>query len=207
MRSGEPRLRQIDSVVFDIGRVLVQLDYAHILEYFDRHGVDTRSIERLLEQIELAAYERGDFDGQELLQRIARLGDGGMAPEELRRQWLGMFVPDPSMIGLARGIAAQRRVFLLSNIGDLHWDFLEREIGIESLGHGALPSFRARACKPDPAIYRRAEDLFDLDPARTVFIDDLLPNVDTARQRGWQTIHHLDYPSTRERLQQLGVVD
>jgi FMN phosphatase YigB (HAD superfamily) len=198
---------QIDSVVFDIGRVLVRLDFAQILAYFSRHGLDTGGIDALLEQIELAAYERGEFDGDELLRRIARLGDGGMTVAELHRHWLGMFIPDERMIALARGIAARRRVYLLSNIGDLHWDFLKGAIGVESIGHGALPSFKARAAKPDAAIYRQAEKTFGLEPARTVFIDDLLPNVDTARQRGWRTIHHLDYASTLQRLREMGVAD
>jgi putative hydrolase of the HAD superfamily len=207
VQSREARVAQIESVVFDIGRVLVGLDFTRILGYFSRHGLDTGSIDALLEQIELAAYERGEFDGGELLRRIACLGDGGMTVEALHREWLGMFVPDQEMLALARGIALHRRVYLLSNIGDLHWDFLKREIEVESIGHGALPSFRARAAKPDPAIYRHAEDLFGLEPARTVFVDDLLPNVDTARQRGWKAIHHFDYPSTLQDLRRLGVVD
>jgi len=206
VQSGEARVTQIDSVVFDIGRVLVRLDFTRILDYFSRHGLDPGSMDGLLGQIELAAYERGEFDGDELLRRIARLGDGRMTVQELHREWLGMFIPDEEMLALARGIAAHRRVYLLSNIGDLHWEFLRREIEVESIGHGALPSFRAGASKPDPAIYRHAEKLFGLDPARTVFVDDLVANVDTARQRGWHTIHHLDYPSTLQDLRGLGVV-
>jgi len=207
VQSGEARVTQVESVVFDIGRVLVRLDFRPILAYFTRHGLDTGGMEALLEQIELAAYERGEFDGQELLRRIARLGDGRMDVAELHREWLGMFTPDEEMLALARRIATDRRVYLLSNIGDLHWEFLSREIEVESIGHGALPSFRAGASKPDPAIYRHAERLFGLDPSRTVFIDDLLANVDTARQRGWKAIHHLDYPSTVQDLRSLGVVD
>jgi len=207
VQSGKARVTRVESVVFDIGRVLVRLDFRRILAYFSRHGIDTGGMDALLEQIGLADYERGEFNGQELLERIARLGDGRMDLAELHREWLGMFTPDEEMLSLARGIARHRRVYLLSNIGDLHWDFLDREIAVGSIGHGALPSFRARATKPDPAIYRHAEQLFGLDPAGTVFIDDLLANVDTARQRGWRAIHHLDYASTVQDLRSLGVTD
>jgi FMN phosphatase YigB (HAD superfamily) len=198
-------MQPIDAVVFDIGRVLVRLEFADFLQYLDVHGVPAGQIDELLEKIELSAYERGQFDGKELLRRIAAMGDGSMTVEALRELWLGMFVPDPRMIGFARRVAASRRVYLLSNIGDLHWEFLERETEITSIGHGALPSYRARASKPDPAIYRKAEEMFALAPARTVFIDDLLPNVDTALQRGWQAIHHLGSDSTIERLRELGI--
>jgi len=198
-------LPPIDSVVFDIGRVLVRLEFSHFLRYLDLHGVPAAQIEELLEKIELGAYERGQFDGGELLRRIAAMGDGLMAVEDLRELWLGMFIPDERMIGFARRLAQSRRVYLLSNIGDLHWEFLERETEIPTIGHGALPSYKARSSKPDPAIYRKAEDMFGLVPARTIFIDDLLPNVDTALQRGWRAIHHFDSDSTIQRLRELGI--
>lgn len=205
MRRNPLSAAQIDNVVFDIGRVLVRLDFSRILDYFARHGLEAGSIDPLLEQIELTAYERGEFDGEELLRRIAACGDGRMSIAELREHWLGMFVPEWRMIGLARGLAASRRVFLLSNIGDLHWDFLQREIEVASIGHGALPSFQARACKPDPAIYRKAEQRFGLWPARTVFIDDMPANVDAARRRGWHAIHHRDQDATIRDLRGMGV--
>lgn len=203
---GASRAAQIDSVVFDIGRVLVQLEFSHFLRFLAEHGADTGSIDLMLERIDLVGYERGEFGGDELLRRVASLGSVEMSMDALRQQWLGMFVPEWSMIELARELSRTRRVFLLSNIGDLHWDFLERSIGVNSIGHGALPSFQARACKPDAAIYRKAEELFGLEPARTVFIDDLARNVDAARQRGWRAIHHLDAATTVADLRSLGVV-
>jgi len=204
---GASRVAQIDSVVFDIGRVLVRLEFSRFLRFLAEHGADTDSIDLMLERIDLVGYERGDFDGEELLRRVAALGRDGMPLDALREQWLGMFVPEQSMIDLARDVAKTRRVYLLSNIGDLHWDFLDREIDVSGIGHGALPSFRAKACKPDPAIYRKAEALFGLDPARTVFIDDLMVNVDAARQRGWHAIHHLDPATTLDDLRTLVVIE
>ena len=54
-------------------------------------------------------------------------------------------------------------------------------------------------------IYRKAELMFDLDPAATVFLDDLLPNVIAARECGWHAIHHSDAGLTRSKLRDLGV--
>jgi FMN phosphatase YigB (HAD superfamily) len=201
--AGQPAT--IEAVVFDIGRVLVRLEYAELLALFGRHGIDTARLDDLLMDIDLPGYERGDFDGEELLARIAARGDGAMSLVTLRKHWLGMFVPEQSMIDLARRLAATHRVYLLSNIGDLHWEFLNRRLDIAAIGHGALPSFQAGACKPDPAIYGRAEALFGLSPPRTVFIDDLKANVETARRRGWHGIHHVDPGSTIAGLRRLGV--
>jgi HAD superfamily hydrolase (TIGR01509 family) len=116
-----------------------------------------------------------------------------------------MFELEPAMIELAHRLSERHRVFLLSNIGDLHWAHLSREYRLHAIGHGALPSYVAGVMKPHPAIYAQAERRFALEPAATVFIDDRAANVATARARGWHGIVHQGYPDTLARLQTLGV--
>lgn len=198
-------MSRIDTVIFDVGRVLVHLDFRAILRFLAEHGVDVSHIGELLERIDLAGYERGEFDGEALLARIAALATRPMDRVVMRAHWVDIFVPQAGMLSLARRLAESHRVFILSNVGDLHWAHLDRQYGIASIGHGAMPSFQVRAAKPDPAIYRRAEETFGLEPRRTVFIDDLVANIDTARQRGWRGIHHRDEASTTEDLRALGV--
>lgn len=198
-------MQAIDTVVFDIGRVLVHLEFSRLLKFLSGHGVDVEHVGTLLERMDLTAYERGDFDGDALLQRIAALGRRPMTTDDIRRHWVDVFIPQPPMLALLRALAGTHRVYLLSNIGDLHWEHLDRELGVETLGHGALPSFRARAVKPQPAIYRHAEQLFGLDPARTVLVDDLQPNVEGARRCGWHAILHESHERTADALAALGV--
>jgi HAD superfamily hydrolase (TIGR01509 family) len=59
--------------------------------------------------------------------------------------------------------------------------------------------------KPEPGIYAEAERRFDLEPARTVFIDDLPANIEMARRRGWHGVQHRGYGETVAALAALGV--
>lgn len=195
----------IDTVVFDIGRVLVHLEFERLLGYLSEHGVEVGDIGGLLRRMDLVAYERGEFDGAALLERISSLGRRPMAADVLQAHWVGVFIPQRPMLELVRALTGTHRVYLLSNIGDLHWEYLDRELGVERLGHGALPSFRARAVKPEPAIFRRAEEMFGLEPSRTVLVDDLATNVDGARRCGWQAILHESHERTVGALAALGV--
>jgi HAD superfamily hydrolase (TIGR01509 family) len=124
---------------------------------------------------------------------------------ELRQHWLDIFRPHPDMIQLARQVSARHRVYLLSNIGDLHWEQLLERHGMGGIGHGALTSFHAGVMKPDRAIYARAEQEFDLTPATTVFVDDRPENIEAARARGWHGIVHRSFNDTRQALLRLGV--
>jgi HAD superfamily hydrolase (TIGR01509 family) len=123
----------------------------------------------------------------------------------LRRQWLDMLTAHEDMMQLARQVSAHHGVYLLSNIGDLHWDHLVSRYRLDGIGHGALPSFQAGVMKPDTAIYAQAERKFALGPASTVFIDDREQNIQAARARGWHGIVHRNFHDTREALLRLGV--
>ena len=54
---------------------------------------------------------------------------------------------------------------------------------------GLLISGQDNLIKPDPAIYKLAIQRFDLDPEKTVFIDDKLENVEAAKKLNFHTIH------------------
>lgn len=198
-------MTRIDAVVFDVGRVLVELHFGDFLRFLADHGADVSHVLHVIDRIDLAAHERGEFGGETLLARISALGTRPMDLAEVRRQWLGFFAPAEDMLDLARRLTASHRVFLLSNVGELHWRHLDRHYGLESLGHGALTSFRAGVMKPDPGIYARAERQFALEPAGTVFIDDRPENVEAAQLRGWHGIHHDRYDTTLAALRRLGV--
>lgn len=195
----------VTSIVFDIGWVLVHLDYAPLTGFLRDHGADVTRMRDVVARIELQRHETGQLTGDELLENLARLGNRPMSSPALRAYWLDMFELQVPMVNLARRLAERYQVHLLSNVGDLHWAHLSREYGLHRLGHGALPSFIAGVMKPEPRIYAEAERRFGLDPAATVFIDDLPVNVESARQRGWHGIQHGGYDATVQALAQLGV--
>lgn len=195
----------IDTVVFDVGNVLLPLDYRRFLAFLAEAQVDLGDIPAWLVRIGLEEHERGELSGDAFLERLAQDSARPMDLARLRGAWLDMFAEAPEMFELATGLMAGYRVYLLSNIGDLHWAHIDARYGIAGLVHGALASFRAGAIKPSAEIYRAAERSFGLDPARTVFIDDLPANVRGAEACGWHGVHHRDPATTRAALRRLGV--
>ena len=196
----------IRNIVFDIGWVLVRLNYRPLLEFLQAHGADLADRDAVMSGIRLEDHETGQLPGQGLLERLRGLTRARtVSLEEMLAKWLDMFELEPTLVELAHRLSERYRVFLLSNIGDLHWAHLAREYRLHAIGHGALPSYIAGVMKPHPAIYAEAERRFALEPSATVFIDDRADNIATARTRGWQGITHQGYPDTLARLQSLGV--
>jgi FMN phosphatase YigB (HAD superfamily) len=195
----------IKNVVFDVGNVLVKLHYQPFIKYLSQAGIDMDDLPRWLTQVDLEGHERGELAGEVLLQRVAAMASRPLDAAELRVQWLSMFERWDEMFALASGLMADYRVYLLSNMGDLHWAHLDALYGLDSLVHGACASFKVGAIKPQAEIYRKAEAMFDLDPGATVFLDDLPRNVTAARECGWHAIHHTDAGLSRAQLRALGV--
>jgi FMN phosphatase YigB (HAD superfamily) len=201
----DPERVTIRNVVFDVGNVLVPLNYGPFLAYLTESGVDLTDMPAWLARIGLEAHERGELAGEAFLERLADTSGRKLDPVRLHSSWLDMFDEAPEMFALATGLMSDYRVYLLSNIGDLHWAHLDGRYGLDGLVHGALASFRAGAVKPHAAIFRDAERRFDLEPAHTVFIDDLSANVRGAVACGWRGIHHVHPATTCAALRRLGV--
>jgi len=194
----------IRNIVFDIGRVFVNLVPDPLLGLLRAYG-GTLSLEQVVSRIGLLEHESGRLCGRELIENLSRLVPEPVPHDELHAKWVDMFELQAPMVDYAHRLAERHRVFLLSNIGDLHWAHLSREYGLHRLGHGALPSFLAGVSKPDSAIYAEAERRFGLVPSATVFVDDRSENIDAAKARGWHGIVHRDFSGTQAALASLGV--
>jgi 2-haloacid dehalogenase len=195
----------IRNVVFDIGWVFVHLNAKPVIDFLAAHGCSVADIEDLVASVQLDDHETGQLHGQGLLERLAGLAKQPVVQADLHAKWVDMFELQPAMVDLAHRLSERYRVYMLSNIGDLHWAHLSREYRLHQIGHGVLPSFLAGVMKPHDAIYAEAERRFALTAAETVFIDDRAENIAAARARGWHGIVHKDCATTVAALRELGV--
>ena len=195
----------IRNIVFDVGGVLLRLRYQGFVDYLGEAGVDTSDLPAWIARTNLEAHERGEIAGTEFLERMAGMARRPIDLRELERHWLDLFEKADDMFELAGGLMDRYRVFLLSNVGDLHWRHLDAQYGLERLTHGAIASYQVGSAKPSASIYREAERRFGLEPRVTVFIDDLPPNVAGAQACGWYAICHRRAADTCRQLRELGV--
>lgn len=69
--------------------------------------------------------------------------------------------------------------------------FLRAKYDFWDLFQGVVVSAEVGYLKPMKQIYQTLIDLYDIDPAESVFIDDILRNVEGAQSVGMQGIHFL----------------
>lgn len=170
-------------------------------------AVSFESVAHRLEPLK-ADYETGRLGRAEFLALVCELVGYAGSEEEFVAAWSEIFSENPPMTALVAELSRDYPLYLLSNIGDIHAEYLPRTFPVFRHFAGAVFSYRVRCAKPDPAIFELAARQFGIEPARTVFIDDLSPNVAAARTLGFRAIQYdvNDHARLLAELAALGIV-
>ena len=191
------------NVVFDFGAVLFTwkpLDL--VAEYFPALAPNPAQAGHLAHQVfghaDWHALDRGSASMEETIDRtVARLGLEREALTLLVESIGDRLVPIADTVALLQRLHAQRqmpdaravKLYFLSNMPAPYARSLERLHGFLADFDGGIFSGDVLLIKPEPAIYQLLQTRYALEPAKTVFVDDLLANVQAAQALGWHGIH------------------
>ncbi|MED5622225.1 HAD family hydrolase [Ideonella sp. BN130291] len=136
-------------------------------------------------------FDRGTLDVPELVRRMSKRT--GLSPDEVERVVLAVpqeLEPIPLTVALIEQLReAGHTTYYLSNMPADYATHLERTYPFGTWFRDGVFSSRVRLIKPEPAIYRLAQERLALQPSETLFIDDSPRNVVAARVAGWQALH------------------
>jgi 2-haloacid dehalogenase len=200
--------RRVDAVVFDLGGVLIDWSARYLFRSLLR---DDDAIDAFLSEVGFAdwnlALDAGR-DWDEAVEWLAARHPGRRdLIEAFRDRWeetlAGPIAPVVDVLEELR--AAGVRTFALSNWSRRTFDIAAPRFPFLAGFAGILISADVGRAKPDPHIYREVIWRYDLDPERTVFIDDSQANVDAARRLGIDGIRYSDPGTLRRDLVERGL--
>ncbi len=108
-----------------------------------------------------------------------------------RKMFRGLFYKSIKVLSLLK--QQKYKCYVLSNWSWETFKNLDEEYPFLKLFDDLIISGNEKMVKPDKEIYILAIKRFDLKPEQTVFIDDKIENINTAKKLGFKTIH-LDNP-------------
>ena len=172
--------------LYDIGRVLLDFDFeSSLARLLPPDCPDPRGrMERLLERKD--EFEAGKVPADEYVDWAIRVLGCDASREDFRDHWQRIFTRNEPMWERVRDLHGRgHRLILFSNTNAIHCPWVFEEFPEFSLFHGAVLSFEVGAIKPHPPIYQHALDVHGLDPAKTLYIDDLPQNIATGIEFGF----------------------
>jgi len=190
-------LKGIEAIVFDLGGVIIDLDFQRSFDQFSTlSGKSSREIrEGIFESGLLHRYEKGHYTDLQFLQEIEQLFGLTCDHTAIEQAFLALLLNIPSArIELIRTLSKDYRVFVLSNTSSIHYKevnaILKRDTGHEHLDHlfeKVFLSFELGLLKPHEEIYAEVLEAAKLKPQHTLFLDDNADNLKGASGLGIRT--------------------
>ncbi|TKB97917.1 HAD family hydrolase [Pedobacter cryophilus] len=199
-------MQNIKNVIFDYGNVIFTIDFKRTQAAFNALGINNvesfyahKTQHPIFNQ-----FEKGEITAAQFRDGIREISEHpNLTDEQIDHTWNSL------LIGVPKGnhelllqVKQKYRTFLLSNINEIHLDYINNylkrqfnidgnEVFFEKIYYSHLVGKR----KPNKEIFEQLLSENNLDPQETLFIDDSPQHLETATNMGIQT-YLMTYPDT-----------
>ena len=199
-------MQNIKNVIFDYGNVIFTIDFNRTQAAFNALGItNVESFYAHKTQHPIFnQFEKGEITAAEFRNGIREISEHpNLTDEQIDHTWNSL------LIGVPKGnhelllkVKEKYRTFLLSNINEIHLDYIQsylkkefnidgNEVFFEKIYYSHLVGKR----KPNREIFEQLLSENNLNPNETLFIDDSPQHLETATNLGIQT-YLMTYPDT-----------
>lgn len=189
----------IRNVIFDLGGVLLNIDYQLTIEAFKQLGVHHfQALYSQAQQTDLFnALETGKITPTAFCDGIRTVSGLSFTNESIIDAWNAMLLdfPDERVVFLSE-MSKKYRIFLLSNTNQIHLEaftkIIQKQHGLAHLNplfEQVYYSHMIGLRKPHPEVFEYVCKDSGLSPAETLFIDDSIQHVEGAKKAGLTAIH------------------
>lgn len=201
-------MKQIKTVIFDIGQVLVEFDwksYIRGLGFSEKTNLELGKV--IFSNPLWKERDRGDKSEEEYIEDFISLAPH--LEKEIRLVFLN--VVDivevfPYANEWIKTIKAQGyKVFLLSNYSKRSFEHDMNQFEFLQYIDGKVISYEIQHVKPEPEIYKVLIDKYNIIPEEAVFLDDVEENLEGAKSFGINTILVDSYENAIKELERLGI--
>ena len=181
----------IRAVIFDLGRVLVNIDNTLLVEKLFK-GLDGSNLQELASKTmhdpAMVAFNTGRIGPEAFHRRMRETYRLEPDFETFKQLWCDIFYTMDGMEDLVGNLSRRLAIGLLSDTDPIHWEYLRTTWPWIGAIKKPTLSYEVGVMKPDAAIYLAAARNVATEPAHCLFIDDLEANVEGARAVGMQAV-------------------
>lgn len=187
------------NIIFDLGGVVLNIDYFLAVKAFKNLGLgdfDTFFSQAQQKQL-FDLYEKGEISSVDFRNELRIYCNPALAGLDtaIDKAWNSMLLDLPQKrLDLLMRLKQKHRTFLLSNTNEIHIDYfnayLQNNFHIPDLSgyfEKMYLSYKVGMRKPDVEIFELVLSENKLDPKETLFIDDSIQHVESAKTLGIQT--------------------
>jgi len=191
--------QSIKNIVFDLGGVIINLDFAKTYQKLAQLGNCT--VEDTIQWVErtqlFKKYETGVLQEDTFFTFIKEAFAPTASFTQVEEAWNALLLDIPKeRIQRIQGLRKKYALFLLSNTNYTHIKEVNRKLhqsagvpDLSDLFDGLYYSYEMGLAKPHHTIYEHLLTDAKLNASETVFLDDTEVNLLAPKAAGWKTLH------------------
>lgn len=198
LNSSIPGHEKIKNIIFDFGGVICDIDINRTIEKFNLFGPGKEEYDKIpkspssaFEDL-VARYETGLVTSAEFRETIRAYYVSSPDDQAIDDAWNALLIGIPEKrMQLLENLKNHYRLFLLSNSNEIHFqsylrDFMEKYKykDFNEIFEKIYFSYLIHQRKPDKGIFNFVISDLGIIPSETLFVDDMLPNVEGANSVG-----------------------
>lgn len=200
---------EIKAVIFDLGRVLVKVDFARGLfkyAHTSPNADDLALLDKLFKNELFIQFNTGKIDTIQMYQSVKDQFDIQLEYDVFKEKWCDIFSPMDGMESVVREAGERYHLGLLSDIDPLHWEYLKNTYGLLDVFDKPTLSFETGILKPAAEAYKVAAHNVGFDPENCFFIDDRPQNIEGAVKAGMRGVIFTGVEKLRSDLHKSGIL-
>ncbi len=198
-----------DALLFDLGRVVIDIDFGKVLACWAGHaGCKPSDLSAPFSQHEtFRRHETGHASDAEFFEALRTTLGIGISDEQLLEGWNTIFAGEmPGINALLARAAKRLPLYAFSNTNRPHVAHFTKPYA-DVLGHfrEIFLSCAIGLRKPDAEAYDHVIKAIGVPAGRIVFFDDLAENIEGARRQGLTAVHVTSPNDVADALAALGI--
>ena len=199
----------ITTLIFDFGGVLIEWNPRN---FYRRYFDTPQAMEEFLAEVDFMAWNAQQDKGRPFAEGVAELT--AKFPQHSRlihayhERWEeSIGEPITATVKIVQRLKqAGWPIYGLSNWSTETFPIIRQRHDFFDILDGYLISGEVKLVKPEPAIFQVMLDKIGRTAQECLFIDDALPNIETARKLGMTAIHFQSPAQLEAELEQLGIL-
>jgi FMN phosphatase YigB (HAD superfamily) len=198
-----------DALLFDLGRVVIDIDFGKALTCWAGHAgcAPADLAARFVREESYRHHEVGQIEDAAYFQSLRDSLGIGISDAQFLEGWNAIFAGEmPGIAPLLKRAAARLPLYAFSNTNRPHVEHFSKAYA-DVLGHfrEMFLSSTIGLRKPDAAAYDHVVKAIGVPASRIVFFDDLADNIEGARARGLVAVHVTSPDDVANALNALGI--
>ena len=198
-----------DALLFDLGRVVLDIDFNKALSCWAGHAgcEPAQLVGRFVHDDIYQRHERGEIDDAEFFASLRTSLGVRLSDAQFLEGWNAVFAGEmPGIAPLLKRAAHRLPLYAFSNTNSAHVEhFSQAYAGVLGQFREIFLSSAIGLRKPDAAAYDHVVKAIGVPAPRIVFFDDLAENIEGARARGLTAVHVTSPDDVADALAALGI--